>query len=276
MTEQSERTAGATTPRWTPSDLEAASTVLAMRRPGEAVHAITLTDEEVVILDGLERDQLVVLPWLSQQDADRALLGSVALRSLLARGMVWPVEPAPRSEDGIAIEAVPEITGTLVLRRSAGAILTAHRASSDAESWWYGYLHDGRTVLEEDVMESGHHTFGVYDLDLLTERLGPFLDPTTAARTDSAPRPVPRADLDALVASDPVFTEAVVATVLTSVRVDSDEAQVVTVYAGPHGVHALRAADPGDTSGTGPLTVTELGPEGLLALASSLLSGPPR
>src|SRR5689334_8298077 len=101
--------------RFSKADLEAARATLAQAVPGQAVPIVLLTDEEVSILDGLAHGQLVPTPWLdTQSQVDRAVLGKVALRSLLARKMVHPATDP--DSDEVGIEAHPGITGPLVLR----------------------------------------------------------------------------------------------------------------------------------------------------------------
>ena len=62
------------TMRWSPSDVAAAQAVLDRATVDETTPLVTLTDEEVVILDGLENAQLVPTPWLDAQDGDRSRL----------------------------------------------------------------------------------------------------------------------------------------------------------------------------------------------------------
>lgn len=144
-------------------DVQAAQATLAQARDGEVAPIVILTDEEVTILDGVAQEQLVPTPWMDAQgDADRTLMGKVALRSMLSRELVLPVD----TDDGsIKIKAHPGITGPLVLRRTAQEILSVERTSSNGKDWLFAYVHieDGRsTVLEEEITGSGHHAFSVY------------------------------------------------------------------------------------------------------------------
>ncbi len=182
------------TMQWSAADIAAAEQTLARTAPGEVTHVVTLTDEEVAILDGLQNPQLVPLPWLdAQEGADRTLVGRVALRSLLARGLVVPSDeerpPGPGGEPQVGIEAVTEVTGPLVLRRTASAILSADRTTALGKHWVYVYLHDEDRVLEEEVGPSGHHSFSVYPLAELAGRLAVFLDPRRRPCSTAAPGP---------------------------------------------------------------------------------------
>ena len=103
------------TMKWTQRDIEAAAKVLAS---ASAVGAPlpTLTDEEVVALDGVQHEQLVALPWLSAQDASKELMCAIALRGLLAKEIVYPVVFEGETEPS-RLHATEEITGALTLRR---------------------------------------------------------------------------------------------------------------------------------------------------------------
>src|SRR6478752_5207980 len=114
--------------RWSASDIAAAERTLARSAAGEVTHVVTLTDEEVTILDGLQNPQIVALPWLDAQ------------------------------------EGAAEVTGPLVLRRTATAIVSAERTTAIGRHWVYLYLHEDDRVLEEEVAPSGHHSFSVYPL----------------------------------------------------------------------------------------------------------------
>ncbi|MCB7135733.1 hypothetical protein [Cellulosimicrobium marinum] len=264
-----------TTMRWSADDIAAAEATLARVVPGEATSVGVLTDEEVVVLDGLQHEQLVPTPWLdAQEGADRTLVGRVALRSLLARGLVVPGggdgTDAGGGED-VSIEAVPEITGPLVLRRTAGAILSAERVTSGGRHWVFAYVHEDGCVLEEEVSRSGHHSFVVYPLDHLGERLVPFLDPQRSAVLDGRERRLDAAELRAGAPTTPGLATAVAATTLSAVRAGSDELVNVTVYAGPDGVFALRGAERDASGAPAAYTLAELGPATLAALPGSLV-----
>src|SRR5919106_2465049 len=104
------------TMKWTERDVQCAAKILESATPEGAVLP-TLTDEEVVALDGVQHDQIVALPWLSAQTVEKEILCAVALRGLLAKELVYPVIFQGESEP-TRLHAVDEITGALTLRRS--------------------------------------------------------------------------------------------------------------------------------------------------------------
>lgn len=257
-----------------PEDVTAAQATLAQARDGEVVGVVILTDEEVMILDGLEHEQLVPTPWIDAEGtADRSLMGRVALRSLVSREMVLP---AGTDAEGrvTAIKAHPGITGPLVLRRTAQEILSVERTSSNGKDWLFAYVHheDGRsTVLEEEISGEGHHIFSVYPQALLGERFEKFFDPTETALLGTAPKTYSAEAFQAAAANLPQLNEAVAVSIVSGVARGSDKLLNASVYAGPHGVHVLRGTEH-DAQGT-PVTYTlqETGSRGLRALPSELV-----
>ncbi|KLN36326.1 hypothetical protein ACFVSK_04625 [Cellulosimicrobium cellulans] len=265
------------TMRWSASDIAAAESALERAVAGEVTHVVTLTDEEIVILDGLQNPQLVAVPWLdAQEGADRALVGRVALRSLLARGMVVPSEDAAAAEpvDGrpaVGIEAVPEITGPLVLRRTANAILSVERTTSLGRHWVYVYLHEDDRVLEEEVAPSGHHAFSVYPLSELAGRLAVFVDPASQALLDGRSQTFTPDDFAARASSLPELAGALAVTTLGAVHAGSDVLEQVSVYATPDGVYTVRGGEHGADGAPTSLTLSEVGAATVRRLPLELL-----
>jgi hypothetical protein len=257
-----------------PEDVAAARATLAQANDGEVVSVVMLTDEEVMILDGLEHEQLVPTPWIDAQgDADRSLMGRVALRSLASREMVLP---AGTDAEGrvTAIKAHPGITGPLVLRRSAQKILSAERTSSNGKDWLFAYVHheDGRsTVLEEEITGEGRHAFSVYPEALLGERFEKFFDPTGAALLGTAPRTYSAAELEAAIPGMLQLKEAVAVSIVSGVARGSDKLLNASVYAGPHGVHVVRGTEHDAQGAPVTYTLQEIGSRGLRALPGELV-----
>lgn len=255
-----------------PDDVAAARATLAQAREGEVVGIVILTDEEVTILDGIEHEQLVPTPWLDAQgDADRSLLGRVALRSMLSRELVQPVD----TDDGSTkIRAHGGITGPLVLRRSAQEILSVERTSSAGTDWLFAYVHieDGRsTVLEEEISSAGHHIFSVYPEALLGERFEKFFDPTGTALLGTAPKTYSAQAFEAAVPNLPQLKEAVAVSLVSGVARGSDKLLNASVYAGPHGVYVLRGTE--HTQDGTPVTYSlqEVSSRGLRSLPGELV-----
>ncbi|MEU4388378.1 hypothetical protein [Promicromonospora sp. NPDC023805] len=258
-----------------PDDVEAARVTLAQARDGEVVGIVILTDEEVSILDGLEHEQLVPTPWIDAQgEADRSLMGRVALRSMASRELVVPAGTDESGNGVIAIKAHPGITGPLVLRRSAREIVSVERTSSNGTDWLFAYVHhedDKAVVLEEEISGHGHHVFSVYPEALLGERFEKFLDPTSAALMGTSAKTYSAEALQAAVASLPQLKEAVAVSVVSGVARGSDELLNVSVYAGPHGVHVLRGTEHDPAREPVTYSLQEVGSRGLRALPAEVI-----
>lgn len=260
--------------RFSETDIEAARATLAKAKPGEVVGIVMLTDEEVMVLDGLQNEQLVPTPWLEQQEgADKELMGRVALRSLLAREMAIPEEnPADGS---VKVRAHPGITGPLVLRRAGRAIVSLERTTSQGKQWVFCYVHEedgAATVLEEEITGSGQHGFSVYPREYLGERLQFFLDPTDAATLNGRTRTVSAAELEQAARTMPELNEAVAVSILTGIVKGRDRLVNLSVYAGPHGVHVVRGSERDGNGDPVTYSLTETGTRGLRALPDELVA----
>ncbi|WP_036964554.1 hypothetical protein [Promicromonospora kroppenstedtii] len=227
------------TMNFTKADYEAAIAVLGRAEEGKPVGIVNLTDEQVMVLDGVHAVQPTPMPWLETQgEIDKELVGKVALRALLGQGYVVPASRGEGQEVGI--DAIPELTGTLVLRRTPQAILSIERVTSLGRHWVFCYLHEGYGILEEEVATSGHHTFSVYPEAFLGERLEKFLDPTSAAIMAGKPRTFTVPEFEAAGPTLPELSEALTVCVLSAVKVNDDMVRNVTVYSGPRGVFTLQ------------------------------------
>jgi hypothetical protein len=223
---------------FTKADYEAAIAVVGRAEEGKPVGIVNLTDEQVMVLDGVQAAQPTPMPWLeSQGDVDKELVGKVALRALLGQGYVVPASRGEGEEVGI--DAIPELTGTLVLRRTAQAIVSVERVTTLGRAWIFCYVHEGYGILEEEVATSGHHTFSVYPEAYLGERLEQFLDPTSAAIMGGKPRTFTLAEFEAAGPNLPELTEALIVSVISVAKVGAETVRNATVYAGPRGVFTL-------------------------------------
>ncbi|MEV0892257.1 hypothetical protein [Promicromonospora sp. NPDC050262] len=227
------------TMNFTKADYEAAIAVLGRSEPGKPVGIVNLTDEQVMVLDGVQAFQPTPLPWLDAQgDVDKELVGKVALRALLGQGYVVPASRGEGQEVGI--DAIPELTGTLVLRRTAQAIVAAERVTTLGRHWVFCYVHEGYGILEEEVATSGHHTFSVYPEAYLGERLEQYLDPTSAAIMAGKSRTFTVPEFEAAAPNLPELSEALTVTVLSVAKAGVDTLRNVTVYSGPRGVFTVQ------------------------------------
>ncbi|MCD4852121.1 hypothetical protein LN996_14985 [Arthrobacter sp. AK01] len=230
------------TMKLTQRDIEAAAKVLASASATGAALP-TLTDEEVVALDGVQHEQLVALPWLSAQDGSKELMCAVALRGLLAKELVYPVVFVGETEPS-RLHATEEITGALTLRRSGSSVVSVERTVSTGKRWLYGYVHDDGVLLEE-VDEGGLHGFTVVTRDQLVPRLADFVDPEKAAAKDTDPALYTEAQFEAHAATALADTQA--ASNVVAFNSDTDEFPTVTVYTGPSGVSVLTPQVAGDS-----------------------------
>lgn len=230
------------TMKWTQRDIEAAAKVLAS---ASAVGAPlpTLTDEEVVALDGVQHEQLVALPWLSAQDGSKELMCAIALRGLLAKELVYPVVFEGETEPS-RLHATDDITGTLTLRRSGNSVVSVERTVSTGKRWLYGYVHDDGVLLEE-VDESGLHGFTAVTRDQLVPRLAEFVDPEKSASRDTDPTVYTEAQFEDHAATALADTQA--ASNVVAFNSDTNHFPTVTVYTGPSSVHVLTPQVAGET-----------------------------
>lgn len=251
-----------TTMKWTVRDIEAAAKVLASAT-SEGAALPTLTDEEVVALDGVQHEQIVALPWLSSQDASKDLMCAVALRGLLAKELVYPVVFEGETEPS-RLHATEEITGALTLRRSGNSVVSVERTVSTGKRWLYGYVHDDGVLIEE-VDEGGLHGFTVVTRDQLVPRLAEFVDPKNAARQDTEATVYTEAKFEEYAATALADTEA--ASNIVAFNTESNDFPTITVYTGPSGVHVLTPQVEGDAVS---LQIKETSAAGLAGILGGL------
>jgi hypothetical protein len=233
------------TMKWTERDVQCAAKVLESATADGAALP-TLTDEEVVALDGVQHEQVVALPWLSAQTTEKAVLCAVALRGLLAKELVYPVIFQGESEPS-RLHAVEDITGALTLRRSGDSVVSIERTVSTGKRWLYAYVHVEGVLLEE-VDDGGLHGFTIITPERLPARLAEFVDPEGAAARDSEASSYSESEFEAHAST--ALTDTLAASNVVAFSTGSDDFPTVTVYTGPSGVHLLtprvsRAATPG-------------------------------
>ena len=177
-------------PTFSQDDLDAAIAVLSQTGGEEEVRELfSLSDEELLAVDGVQHPQLTELPWV-EANADaaelRELVAAVAMRSLLARGLITtsadadPAAYGPGSQKPLSFDAVPELRGVAVLRRIPEAFVLLHRrtAAGDATSYFYLFEVQGeRHVLWEAYDASGMHVFHRVPSALLAQQIRSFMDP---------------------------------------------------------------------------------------------------
>ncbi|OFI39074.1 hypothetical protein BIU82_15630 [Arthrobacter sp. SW1] len=227
---------------WTERDVRCAAAVLG-RASDEGFALPTLTDEEVVALDGVQREQIVALPWLSAQEARKDIMCAVALRGLLAKELVYPVIFEGESEPS-RLHAVDDITGALTLRRSGDTVVSIERTVSTGRRWLYAYTH-AEGVLLEEVDDGGLHGFTVISRDALPGRMAAFVDPEGAAAQDT--EAVSYTETEFEEHAPTALADTLAASNVVAFKTDSDEFPTVTVYTGPSGVQVLTPSAQGES-----------------------------
>src|SRR5699024_5330921 len=75
------------TPRFSAEDIEIATALLMQPLEEPVTEIVSLTDEELMALEGVEHDPLTPTPWMTRSAADddaRALATAAAMRSMIA------------------------------------------------------------------------------------------------------------------------------------------------------------------------------------------------
>lgn len=251
--------------QWTERDVECAAKVLS-KASAQGAPLPTLTDEEVVALDGVQREQAVPIPWLSAQTADRNVLCGVALRGLLAKELAYPVIFEGETEPS-RLHATEDITGALALRRTGRQVASIERTVSTGKRWLFIYVHDDGALLEE-VDEGGLHGFTVVTVDQVSRRLAAFADPNGAAAKDSGTVSYTPAEFEASGGEFLAETQAV--SNLAVFETNAEDLRTLTIYTAPTSVHVLLQVV---TEGSLSLVLREVSAATLEATLATVLSG---
>lgn len=193
-------------------------------------YVVTLTDEEIVALEGVES----VAPrfWYDAlPPAVRDTAVAVAARSLVARG--WAVaDPTAVSVDDLALEALEPLRPALAMRRTARVIVIAEqKLESETRARVY-YLQPDGSALEEAVNSGGLHRFTIMPEHAAVAELASWCDPFEApAPVRPREQAVGERDIaDAVAALDEPRVVTVVAVV--SARGERQVERYLSVYAG--------------------------------------------
>ncbi|GAB3536804.1 hypothetical protein GCM10027403_18760 [Arthrobacter tecti] len=251
---------------WTTRDVESARKVLALSFE-ESEDLPTLTDEEIVALDGIERDQFVALPFLEKHEEQKYLAATVALRSLMSKGIAFPVVEEGYNEP-TRLNATEPVTGIMTLRRTASRIVTGQRTSQAGRHWLFAYIHD-EIVLEEEVNDGGIHGFVVYPASRLAERLAVLGDPEQVAANDDEPVVLAREEFEK--SGAPMLEQSRAVTVYTGASGGADTFTNLTVYTGADSVKTLAAIE---RDGAVDFTIAEVSGASLRAALQSVVDDP--
>lgn len=248
-------------PRYSAEDLETASALLTRPLTEPVTEIVSLTDEELLALDGIEHDPLTPTPWLERAargEEDRALATAAAMRSMIARGIVTSsaVLDPRRYEDGSTAQAqvvaVPELQGTVVLRRTSDAVLIAERRTARGTA--YGYFHlfhleDGVRVLWEAFDDDGVHLFFLLAGETLPAQLLAFVDPIDgAADDDGEVEEVPVAQFPTSPAAARLAEARAVTTVLVLARGSDADPTAFTLFSTPDGLELMETEGEGEAA----------------------------
>lgn len=251
---------------WTARDVASARKVLALSFE-ESEDLPTLTDEEIVALDGVEREQFVALPFLEKHEDQKYLAATVALRSLMSKGIAFPVVEEGYNEP-TRLNATERVTGIMTLRRTASRIVTGQRTSQAGRHWLFAYVHDV-IVLEEEVNDGGIHAFVVYPVSRLAERLAVLGDPENGAATDGEPVVLAQGEFER--AGAPLLEQSRAVTVYTGASGGPETFTNLTVYSAPGSVKTLSAAK---DEGSVDFTITEVSASSLRSALQAVVDDP--
>lgn len=275
--------APADAPRFSAEDLEIATELLLQVLEEPVTEVVTLTDEELMALDGLEHDPLTPTPWITASATDpeaRALVTAAAMRSMISRGIVTsstvldPRRFEEGSQEQARLVAVPALQGTVVLRRTSDAVLIAERRTERGTAYGYFYLFHtpgGVRVLWEAFDEAGVHLFFLLDGATLPEQLLAFVDPVSGAgEGDGDLDEVPAAAFATSAAAARLAEARAVTTVLVLDREDTAGPTAFTLFSTPDALELM------ETSGEGEGAIQRVGAVSaatLAALVEDLVAG---
>jgi hypothetical protein len=145
------------------------------------------TDEELAAVSGPGQEQVAPMLWLDRQPHDQhEVFVSIALRGLVARGVVLEIEQQQQS-DAWVLTFSAHTQALLAMRHTASSIVIAERQTATGKSAVVLYFGDGRGVLEETVDQAGLHTFSVCSEEPALDGLVALCDPDDVAGDSSGP-----------------------------------------------------------------------------------------
>ncbi|GAA1487022.1 hypothetical protein [Brachybacterium fresconis] len=151
---------------------------------------VVLTDEELIALAGTEATELAGTPFLDTAGLERDPAAAVALRSLVARGLVVLEEDGRENEgedlgDGSPARRTAQLdrtlAGLLTLRSSPLALANLTRRVADQTTSLMVYLFPQSGVLEEFITADGFHHFSVPARQAVPGRLARYADAAEVA-----------------------------------------------------------------------------------------------
>lgn len=178
---------------FTERDAAGAYEILAAASEAPSVLAV-LTDEELVALGGADAVQISGSPFLDQLETASEVSASIALRSLIARGLVTldetPAEPegeqlsTGESAPSRAVQLDRTLAGLMTLRGAPRALMNLTRRVAEQSTAITVYVFPEGGVLEELVTADGYHHFSVPTRAALPERLARYVDQAQVAGSE--------------------------------------------------------------------------------------------
>ena len=186
------------------------------------------TDEELTALDGA-REPVAARPWWeSRPAAEQVTAVTVALRGLVARGLVIRLDEHQDGQERLVLSLPDEVAAVLEMRRRAAAIVLAERRTAAGKHFRYLYLH-GDAALQESVNPGGLHTFTVLAGQASAADLACWCDPGAAAGRDGAAEEVALSEIAAGRELPGMASEALATTVVIAIgpalRADGEPVQ---------------------------------------------------
>lgn len=173
----------------TERDAAGAYELLASATDDPTVLAV-VTDEELLALEGVDGAELAGSPFLDASDFDREQAAAVAVRSLIARGLVV-LEDSEQETEGEelaseqsaarAAQLDRSLAGLLTLRSTPLAVLNLTRQVADQTTALMVYVFPRGGILEELVTADGFHHFSLPTRQATPARLARYADQAQVA-----------------------------------------------------------------------------------------------
>lgn len=266
-------------PQYDDEDLRMAHAVLTQPLEEAVISIVTLTDEELLAIEGIQHRQLMPLPWVAENlrtDEERAVAAATATRGLIARGLVRSEkvkDPLRPDEKGPADEIAPALRGTVVARRTSDQVVVAERKTSLGTATSVFYLFDlptGGRVLWELFDDQGVHVFSVLDLATLPEQLIRFADPVGGiGDEDGEPLEIPAPQFPASEKAQELQGARALTSVVLRAR-GEDEAATFNLFGMPDRTELMETED---SEAGGVVRIAPISRAGLEELVASLVDG---
>lgn len=262
---------------FTERDAAGAYEVLAAATDSPSILAV-LTDEELLALGGQDAARITGTPFLEKLEIPDDASASIALRSLIARGLVTLDDDhaEPEGEQlSTGTPAAPRITqldrtlaGLMTLRGAPRALMNLSRRVADQTTGITVYVFPEGGILEELVTVDGFHHFSVPTRTALPSRLARYVDQAQVASGED--RVVYQGELAGL--DDPAqpaagrLADTRALTVMTAADAGGAGVQV-SLMATSDGVFAMDTPDDIDES----TQLREVSADGLLTLIEAAI-----